>query len=60
MDEQATSNGTWAFPSLRGRHVLVVEDEYVQAEDLCQELEDQGPEVLGPVPTVAEALGLLD
>lgn len=45
--------------SLRGRRVLVVEDEYMLAEDLRQELEDQGAEVLAPVPTVAEALELL-
>ncbi len=48
-----------AFAVLRGRRVLVVEDEYLLAEDLRQELERQGAEVLGPVPTVAEALELL-
>ena len=59
MAELASSNGSWAFSSLRGRRVLVVEDEYILAEDLRQELEDQGAKVLGPVPTVAEALELL-
>jgi DNA-binding response OmpR family regulator len=45
--------------SLRGRRVLVVEDEYMLAEDLRQGLEKLGAEVLGPVPTVAQALTLL-
>jgi CheY-like chemotaxis protein len=47
-----------ARPALR-RRILVVEDEYVQAENLQQELEDLGAEVLGPVPSVAAALALL-
>ena len=59
MIEQTVPNGTWALSSLRGRRVLVVEDEYILAEDLRQELEDQGAEVMGPVPSVAEALDLL-
>jgi CheY-like chemotaxis protein len=37
----------------------VVEDEYLLAEDLREELERQGAEVMGPVPSVAEALELL-
>jgi CheY-like chemotaxis protein len=45
--------------ALRHRRVLVVEDEYVMAQDLRQELEDAGAVVLGPVPTVADALDLL-
>lgn len=46
-------------PSLRGRRVLVVEDEYMLAEDLRCELEGAGAAVLGPVPSVADALALL-
>ena len=45
---------------LRGRRVLVVEDEYVVAEDLREELLRWGAEVMGPVATVADALVLLD
>lgn len=45
---------------LHGRRVLVVEDEYITAEDLRQGLETLGVEVVGPVPSVARALRLLD
>ena len=45
--------------SLRGRLILVVEDDYFVAEDLCREREDQGASVMGPVPSVADALALL-
>lgn len=45
--------------AVRGRRILVVEDEYVMAKDLQHELEDAGAEVLGPVPSVADALALL-
>ncbi len=41
---------------LQGRHVLVVEDEYLLAEDLRMTLERYGAEVLGPVPSVGEAM----
>jgi len=48
-----------SLPSVRGRRILVVEDEYMVAEDLRIELEDMGAEVLGPVPSLAGALALL-
>ena len=48
-----------ALPTLRDRRILVVEDEYMVAEDLRIELEEMGAEVLGPVPSVAGALALL-
>ena len=47
-------------PSLQGRRVLVVEDEYVLASDLCDELEGAGAIVVGPAPTLEAALALLD
>ena len=47
-------------PPWRGRRVLVVEDEYVIAQDLKSSLENAGAEVLGPVPSVARAMALLD
>ena len=46
-------------PFPRRRRVLVVEDEYLVAQDLAQELEDLGVEVLGPVARVEDALALL-
>jgi len=46
--------------SLDGRSVLVVEDEFLIALDLCQTLETEGCRVLGPAPTVEDALRLLE
>jgi len=46
-------------PSLTGRRVLIVEDEYFLADDLGRALAQLGAEVLGPVPTRDEALDLL-
>ena len=46
-------------PSLSGRRILVVEDEYFVADDLVQALTRLGAEVLGPVATREEALDLL-
>lgn len=45
--------------SLRNCRVLVVEDEYLLADELQRELRRAGAVVLGPVPTVDLALGLL-
>jgi CheY-like chemotaxis protein len=44
---------------LHGCRVLVVEDDWFVADDLQAELSRCGAEVLGPVPSVAEALDLL-
>ena len=46
--------------SLQGRQVLVVEDEYLIADDLRYALEGAGAAVLGPVADVAGAFGLID
>jgi len=46
-------------PVLLGRLVLVVEDDWFLADDLCQELKAEGAEVLGPVASVRAALRLL-
>jgi CheY-like chemotaxis protein len=46
-------------PSLHGRRVLVVEDDYVIASDLACALEDFGAEVVGPSGSVADALALV-
>lgn len=41
-------------------HVLIVEDEYVLAQQLKAALEAEGVTVLGPVATVADALVMID
>ena len=46
--------------SLRGRRVLIVEDEYLIAADLAQQLEKLGVEVVGPVASVTEALTAIE
>ncbi|MCT8266277.1 response regulator [Afifella sp. JA880] len=45
---------------LQGRKVLVVEDEYFIAHDLMEALEKTGARVAGPVPTLREAMSLLE
>lgn len=49
----------WQAVALSGRHVLVVEDEFIIAEDLRQGLESLGAVVIGPVATVGAALKLV-
>ena len=44
---------------LGGRRVLVVEDDYLVATDLADELADHGAEVVGPAGSVEEALALV-
>jgi len=46
-------------PMRTGTRVLIVEDEYLLAQDLSGHLRRAGCEVVGPVGTVEEALGLL-
>ncbi|WP_374297033.1 response regulator [Sphingomonas sp.] len=48
-----------AEPSLRDCHILVVEDEYMLADELRMELEDAGAVVLGPVASVQDAEALI-
>jgi CheY-like chemotaxis protein len=45
--------------TLHRRRLLVVEDEYMIAFDLARSLEELGAEVIGPAPTVWEALNLI-
>lgn len=45
---------------LQDRRVLIVEDEYVVAEAMERSLRRAGAIVLGPVPSVAQALALID
>ena len=45
--------------ALQGRRILVVEDDYVLAQELKADLERQGAEVLGPVPDLESARHVL-
>lgn len=45
---------------LKGRRVLVVEDEFYIALDMSDALEDHGAEVLGPTASVADAVDLIE
>ena len=45
---------------LAGRRILVVEDEYMIADDLVQAFEKRGADIVGPVQSVERALALLD
>ncbi|WP_322965047.1 response regulator [Sphingomonas fuzhouensis] len=45
--------------TLRGCRILVVEDEFMLADDLATELGDVGAIVLGPVGTLDQALDLV-
>jgi len=44
---------------LAGRRILVVEDDYLLATEICRDLRDLGATVLGPAPTPFYALSLL-
>ncbi len=46
-------------PGLSGLSILVVEDDYHLAEELCLGLQEAGARVLGPAPSVADAMGVL-
>ena len=45
---------------LRGRCILIVEDEYFLADDLAKGFSDAGIDILGPVPSLAKALELAE
>jgi DNA-binding LytR/AlgR family response regulator len=46
--------------SLKGRRVLIVEDDYFLADELRAEFQQAGAEVVGPVGRVSEALDLVE
>ena len=44
---------------LRGRRILIVEDDFLVAHVVAEELADAGAETLGPIGWLDEALGFL-
>jgi DNA-binding response OmpR family regulator len=45
---------------LKGRRILVIEDEYFLAEDMARELKELGAQVVGPVGEVEEAASIAE
>lgn len=45
---------------LKGRSILVAEDEYYAADDLRRELTRLGAAVIGPAPTLERAMDLIE
>lgn len=48
------------MPNLKHRRVMVVEDQYLIADDLCRALLAAGAEVVGPYASEAKALASID
>src|SRR4051812_2698486 len=59
-DAHRSASPSPPVPTLSGRHVLVVEDDYVLAMDMHLTFQDVGAVVIGPVGTVRDALRLAD
>jgi CheY-like chemotaxis protein len=53
MSEPASAN-------LKGRRLLIVEDDFLIAADLASSLEELGIDVVGPIGSVEDALGLVE
>src|ERR1700742_691435 len=45
---------------LRGVRILTVEDDFLQATDICAHLSSEGAVVIGPVSTCKEAMALIN
>ena len=46
--------------TLSGKKILVVEDEYILAKDVCDVLRDCGAEIVGPVGHLEEGIALAE
>ena len=55
-----TGTAAAARGALQGLRILVVEDEYMIAQEIADVLADAGAETLGPVPSVVEALRMIE
>jgi len=49
-----------AVSKLRGRRILIVEDEYLVAMSLCDALESLGAMLIGPAPSVDKAVKTIE
>ena len=49
-----------ASPRLHGARILIVEDEFLLAEDLADRLKREGCDVIGPASREAKALSILE
>lgn len=47
-------------PRLRGRCILVIEDEYFLADDICSALKELGAEIVGPAGDIGDAVVLVN
>src|SRR5262245_27874251 len=45
---------------LDGRRILVIEDEYFLAEDICAVLRGLGADIIGPAGEVGDAIGIVN
>src|SRR5262245_22360744 len=45
---------------LEGRRILVIEDEYFLAEDICSVLRGLGADIIGPAGEVGDAIGIMN
>lgn len=51
---------TGSIETLKGRRILVVEDDYFIVADLMKELEQAGVEVIGPASSIQQATDVLE
>jgi DNA-binding LytR/AlgR family response regulator len=58
-DPSTGGGATARMTDLRGRRILIVEDEYLVADDLARDLGSLGAEIVGPVGTLTAAVSLL-
>ena len=45
---------------MNGRRILVIEDEYFLAEDICSVLRGLGADIIGPAGEVGDAIGIVN
>jgi CheY-like chemotaxis protein len=53
------SAAPFVMHALHGKHILVVEDEWLLADEICSAIQSEGGSILGPYASRAEALDAL-